>query len=78
MAKREGEQLERELMNRFGNLKVMFINCDVSDETQFNTAFRKVVDKFNRIDVVINNAAMLSADETTHKKMIAVNFVSIC
>ncbi|CAH2074425.1 unnamed protein product, partial [Iphiclides podalirius] len=77
VAKREGEQLERELMNKFGNLKVMFIHCDVSNETDYRAAFKKVTDKFHRLDVVINNAAILSGEESLRKKVVDINFTAV-
>lgn len=54
----------------------MFIKCDVSDEKQMNEAYNKVLDKFHRLDIVINNAAILSAEENLYKRMVDVNFVS--
>ncbi|CAK1582155.1 unnamed protein product [Parnassius mnemosyne] len=77
VAQREGEVLERELMNVFGTLKVMFIKCDVANETQLNFAFKKVLNKFHRLDVVINNAAILNNEETLYKRMVDVNFTAV-
>ncbi|XP_068629712.1 15-hydroxyprostaglandin dehydrogenase [NAD(+)]-like [Battus philenor] len=77
VAEREGEVLETELMNKFGTLKVMFIKCDVADEKQIGAAFKKVVNKFHRLDIVINSAAILSTDETLFKRMVEVNFIAV-
>ncbi|XP_013139029.1 PREDICTED: peroxisomal hydratase-dehydrogenase-epimerase-like [Papilio polytes] len=77
LAERESEALERELKNKFGTLKVMFIKCDVSDEKQMNEAYNKVLDKFHRLDIVINNAAILSAEENLYKRMVDVNFYAV-
>ncbi|CAG5012034.1 unnamed protein product [Parnassius apollo] len=77
VAQREGEVLERELINVFGTLKVMFIKCDVSNETQLNAAFKKVLNKFYKLDIVINNAAILTAEDTLYKRMVDVNFTAV-
>lgn len=77
IAVREGSVLEAELLEKFGALRAKFIKCDISDEEQLGAAFRQVFDKYRRLDVVINNAAMLSADDRAYKKIVDVNFVSI-
>ncbi|KPJ07893.1 15-hydroxyprostaglandin dehydrogenase [NAD+] [Papilio machaon] len=77
LAERESEILERELKNKFGTLRVMYIKCDVSDEKQMNEAYNKVVDKFHRLDIVINNAAILCAEENLYKRMVDINFTAV-
>lgn len=76
MLDREGSALETELLQNFGALRAKFIKCDISDENQLEAAFRQVLDKYSRLDVVINNAAILGVDKL-FKKMIDINFVSI-
>lgn len=78
IAEREGAALEAELLNKFGALRAKFIKCDIADESQLNSVFMQVIDKYRRLDGVINNAAVLNTDETSNfKKIIDVNFVSI-
>ena len=74
---REGSALESELITMFGALKAKFIKCDISDDAQLAAAYKQVLDKYRRLDGVINNAAVLSADDRTVKKMVDINFVSI-
>lgn len=74
---REGSLLEAELKNKFGALRAKFIKCDVTDEEQLSAAYGQVLDKYRRLDVVVNNAAVLSSDERHHKRMVDVNFVSV-
>lgn len=76
VADREGSALESELLNMFGALRAKFIKCDISDEVQLAAAYKQVLDKYRRLDGVINNAAVLSADERTVKKMVDVNFTA--
>lgn len=73
---REGGLLEFELVNKYGPLRARFIECDVSDEEQLTNAYKYVLDKYRRLDGVINNAAILSTDEKFYKKMVDINFVS--
>lgn len=74
IGEREGASLEQELMNKFGALRAKYIKCDVSNQEQLSAAYKQVLEKYRRLDVVINCAAVLSADEKCYKRMIDVNF----
>ncbi|XP_045785453.1 15-hydroxyprostaglandin dehydrogenase [NAD(+)]-like [Maniola jurtina] len=71
---REGVALEGELLNKFGALRAKFIKCDISDERQLSAAYQLVMDKYRRLDAVVNNAAVFS--EENYKKMVDVNFTA--
>ncbi|KAI5638527.1 short chain dehydrogenase domain-containing protein [Phthorimaea operculella] len=71
---REGSTLETHLLHKFGALRSKFIKCDIADESQLVAAFQLVLDKCRRLDVVINNAAVL-AEEEEFRKMADINFV---
>jgi NAD(P)-dependent dehydrogenase (short-subunit alcohol dehydrogenase family) len=77
VAEREGKTLETELLTKFGALRAKFIECDISDDTQLTAAFKQVFEKYRRLDVVINNAGVFSADDSDYKKLVDVNVVSI-
>ncbi|XP_075969296.1 15-hydroxyprostaglandin dehydrogenase [NAD(+)]-like [Anticarsia gemmatalis] len=74
---REGSLLEYELLNKFGALKAKFIKCDISDEDQLANAYKQILDKYRRLDGVINNAAVVSIDEKTYKRMVDINFTAV-
>ncbi|WP_375416699.1 SDR family NAD(P)-dependent oxidoreductase [uncultured Hymenobacter sp.] len=38
---------------------VLTISCDIGDEAQVEAAVRQVLDKFGRLDVVVNNAGLM-------------------
>ncbi|XP_072944128.1 15-hydroxyprostaglandin dehydrogenase [NAD(+)]-like [Epargyreus clarus] len=76
VSEREGAALEAELSTKFGALKAKFIKCDIADPTQLATAYNQVLDKYHRLDAVVNNAAVLSADESSYKKMVDINFIA--
>ncbi|GBP31495.1 15-hydroxyprostaglandin dehydrogenase [Eumeta japonica] len=76
IAQREGATLESELNNKFGALRAKFIKCDIADDKQLSEAYGQVLDKYRRIDGVINNAAVLSDDDCDNDRMIGVNFTA--
>ncbi|XP_026757938.1 15-hydroxyprostaglandin dehydrogenase [NAD(+)]-like [Galleria mellonella] len=73
VSEREGAALETELLNKFGALRAKFIKCDVADSQQLAAAYKQVLDKYRRLDGVINNAAVLGTDGD-FKRMIDINF----
>ncbi len=53
------KKLEQELINKkFSNENFLFINMDITNESSINNGLKKIVAKFKRIDVLINNAAI--------------------
>ncbi|XP_028030460.1 15-hydroxyprostaglandin dehydrogenase [NAD(+)]-like [Bombyx mandarina] len=74
VADREGAALEAQLIIKFGALRVKFIKCDVGDERQLASAYKQVLDKYKRLDGVINSAAVLSIDDNSFNRMIDINF----
>ncbi|KAK4876769.1 hypothetical protein RN001_009275 [Aquatica leii] len=61
-----------EIKKKFGDNKVLFVKTDVSDKNQFEDAFKKTIEKFNHLDVLVNNAGIFN--ERNWEKTIAVNF----
>ena len=57
---RDPEELARakaDLSSRGGN--IFTVECDLLDRDQIHAAVRKVIDHFNRIDILINNAGII-------------------
>ena len=52
----KGMQIQDEIQGNNNFCK--FYNCDVSDETIVNTTINKILDLENRIDILVNNAAI--------------------
>ncbi|NEU30200.1 glucose 1-dehydrogenase [bacterium LRH843] len=50
----EGEQLEKELLE--SGFDCMFIKCDVSNEEEVKNVIHSTIQKYGRIDVLLNNA----------------------
>ncbi len=62
-----------------GGERILGLTCDVSDERQVKNAFQAAVDRFQRVDVLINNAGFAESapfvriDTALWDKTIAVN-----
>ena len=50
-----------------GNVKVLLIKADISNEDEVKSMIDKVIDEFGRIDILINNAAYTS-DSSIYEK----------
>ena len=64
---RDPEELARakdDLTARGG--KVLTVECDLLDRDQIQPAVRKVIDHFNRIDILINNAGIIEVGPLDH------------
>ncbi len=66
------------------NVKVLIFKCDVCNEEDVNEAFKKTMEEFGRVDILVNNAAVwrsvkpfleISSDEW--KKYLDVNIMSV-
>ncbi|XP_046576280.1 15-hydroxyprostaglandin dehydrogenase [NAD(+)]-like [Haliotis rubra] len=67
-----GAEIESSLQSQFGGDKVSFSLCDVTDEQGFKEAFDGVVARHGQVDVMINNAGILSK-KIDIDKMLMVN-----
>lgn len=47
-----------ETEKKFNNQDIYFNYCDISDEKQVQSSINKTIEKFGRLDVLINNAAI--------------------
>jgi NAD(P)-dependent dehydrogenase (short-subunit alcohol dehydrogenase family) len=64
---RDPEELARaktDLTSRGG--KVFIVECDLLDRDQIQAAVRKVIDQFDRIDILINNAGIIEVGPLDH------------
>lgn len=69
-----GKAFAAELNKKYPD-KVIFVKCDVGDESSIAAAFEEVVAKFGRLDVVFNNAGIMSDAPHAWWKMCSVNVV---
>ena len=63
------------------NINTLTIKCDVSNEDEVKSMFDKISDKFNSLDVVVNNAGicidsvMEDKDASTFNKILGINLI---
>lgn len=62
-------------LNETYNNSVIFVKCDVSKEPEIDHCFNIVVKEFGNVDVLINNAGIMSDLETTWRLASDVNYV---
>ncbi|XP_051761110.1 15-hydroxyprostaglandin dehydrogenase [NAD(+)] isoform X3 [Ctenopharyngodon idella] len=70
-----GEECKSDLDGQFGEDNCIFIQCDVTDGGKLKDAFQNTVEKFGRLDIVINNAGI--NNEKNWEKTIEVNLTSV-
>lgn len=71
--KEEAEKLKKELETY--NIEITTIKCDLTNEEEINKMYQIIKDKYNTLDVLVNNAA-LSID-TTFEDKTKENFLKI-
>jgi NAD(P)-dependent dehydrogenase (short-subunit alcohol dehydrogenase family) len=78
----EGESLAHELAEEFGRNAAMSVIGDVSDEAAVQRLIGQIIERFGKIDVLVNNAALYAPlpwqtvteiDVATWDKVMAVN-----
>ncbi|KAJ8043815.1 15-hydroxyprostaglandin dehydrogenase [NAD(+)] [Holothuria leucospilota] len=67
-----GEETEKEFQESFGSHRVRFIHCDVTSEIELSEAFEIAYYVHGRLDVVVNNAGIL-----TGPKVLQVNLEAV-
>ncbi|XP_063233161.1 15-hydroxyprostaglandin dehydrogenase [NAD(+)]-like [Bacillus rossius redtenbacheri] len=67
-----GAAAAEQLNRQFGADSTLFVACDASDMQQLEDDFNKAMNKFKKIDIVVNNAGIMRDSEW--EKEIALNF----
>ncbi|KAK5646392.1 hypothetical protein RI129_004856 [Pyrocoelia pectoralis] len=70
---RKGLQVVKDLNEEFGDGKAIFIQTDVADKKQFDDAFKRTIEVFKNIDIVVNNAVARLGENW--EKCMAVNLI---
>ncbi|XP_075786336.1 15-hydroxyprostaglandin dehydrogenase [NAD(+)] isoform X2 [Pelodiscus sinensis] len=70
-----GEASKAALDEQFEAQRTLFIQCDVTHEEQLQGAFKKTVEHFGRLDVVVNNAGV--NNEKDWENTIQINLTSV-
>lgn len=56
----KGQEATATLENKFGKDRAVFFACDVSNNEDLEKTFKKVLDLFERLDILINNAGIVN------------------
>ncbi|XP_014283384.1 15-hydroxyprostaglandin dehydrogenase [NAD(+)] [Halyomorpha halys] len=67
-----GEQTVKELSKIFPE-KVIFLQCDVTKEENFEDCFKRTISRFGGLDIVINNAGILDEFRRDFRVTVDIN-----
>ncbi|KAF2882136.1 hypothetical protein ILUMI_24058 [Ignelater luminosus] len=70
-----GKAAAEQLIKEFGTEKVLFVKTDVTNKSHFEEAFKRTLEKWKNIDVLINNAGTFN--DSQYELEIAVNATSV-
>jgi len=69
-----GRKAIEEIEAKFGKNKAIFVQTDVTNYEQFDNAFKKTINAFNNVDILINNAGICDeSDQRKWPKVVEVN-----
>ncbi|XP_033369379.1 15-hydroxyprostaglandin dehydrogenase [NAD(+)] isoform X2 [Parus major] len=70
-----GQASKAALDEQFEAQRTLFIQCDVTEQEQLAGAFKKVIEHFGRLDIVVNNAGV--NNEKDWESTIQTNLTSV-
>ncbi|XP_060692900.1 15-hydroxyprostaglandin dehydrogenase [NAD(+)]-like [Hemiscyllium ocellatum] len=70
-----GEATKAAFGQTYGAENILFLPCDVTSENQLKDCFSKTLEKFQRLDIVCNNAGIF--DEENWENCLNINLVSV-
>nr|XP_014283385.1 15-hydroxyprostaglandin dehydrogenase [NAD(+)]-like [Halyomorpha halys] len=76
LSKETGEQVVKELSKTYPE-KVIFLQCDVTKEKNFEDCFKRTVSRFGGLDIVINNAGIADEWRIDFRVTVDVNFNAV-
>lgn len=79
-SEKHAKELEKYIKDNF-NVKTLVIKCDVSNELEVKNMIDQIINKFNKIDILVNNAAIeINSDfcdktKESFRKVLDVNLI---
>ncbi|KAH3839470.1 hypothetical protein DPMN_112901 [Dreissena polymorpha] len=70
----EGRTTESTLQQQFGRDKTFFMKCDVTSEAEIKDVWKRAVDKFQRVNLMVNNAGIMN--ENLFAKTMEINAIA--
>ena len=72
-----GVKFESEIFKQYGDKRLKFIKCDVSDTKELHGAFDYCFEEFGQLDIVCNNAGIMTSDINLSSKQVAINLTAV-
>ncbi|XP_022165720.1 15-hydroxyprostaglandin dehydrogenase [NAD(+)]-like [Myzus persicae] len=57
--------------------RLIFIKCDVTNEIEFEDSFKKTIEQFGKINIVVNNAGIMTKYMTSWELAIDLNYKAV-
>lgn len=70
-----GEQAAGKLNSEFGRNRAVFMECDIANSSEFCAAFKKAISTMGGLDILVNNADVIS--ESDFARVIDVNVTAV-
>ncbi|XP_037526099.2 15-hydroxyprostaglandin dehydrogenase [NAD(+)]-like [Rhipicephalus sanguineus] len=70
-----GNDVCRQLSQKYGEDKTAFFECDVTNVEQFEQAFVEAINKFGKLDIVVNSAGVPELPDW--KKVFAIDAMAV-
>lgn len=71
----QGREQATELEGKYGKGRAVFFPCNVMEVKEVETTFKKILDAFGELDIVVNNAGLLSENQL--ERTMQVNIMSL-
>lgn len=70
-----GEQAVENLNNEFGRKRAIFLHCDVTNNSEFDAAFKEAINILGGLDILVNNVGVIN--EVDFSRTIDVNVTAV-
>ncbi|XP_032680013.1 15-hydroxyprostaglandin dehydrogenase [NAD(+)]-like [Odontomachus brunneus] len=71
----QGRKQATELEDKYGKGRAAFFPCDIADTKEVETTFKKILDAFGELNIVVNNAGL--ANDRRMEQTMEVNVMSL-
>ncbi|XP_060853991.1 15-hydroxyprostaglandin dehydrogenase [NAD(+)]-like [Rhopalosiphum padi] len=68
---------ELEIKYKLSSSRLLFIKCDVTNKIEFEDSFKKTIENFGKINIVVNNAGIMSKYITSWELAIDLNYKAV-
>ena len=72
-----GEKFQDECVHQFGRNRFHFLKCDLSKQEELNKTFEEAGAHFGRLDIVCNNAGMMTTEVQHTRLQVDLNLTAV-